>query len=102
MTEHRFTALRLLPWSTSEGKPCYLSSGSEGGYVSRLADAAEARQLAAGAEALGCARLVLGDPMAPYAEVRYAAIRLGECLADALRVADSRGLRLPAPPGTES
>lgn len=90
-------ALRLLPWLSPEGKPCHLSPGSKGGYLSRLADAMEAQQLAAGAEVIGQARQVLDDPMSPYAEVRYAALRLTECLGDVLRVAESRGLRLPAP-----
>ncbi len=101
MDEQR-TTLRLLPWSSPEGKPCYLSSDSEGGYLSRLADVTEARQLRAGVEALARARQVLGDPMSPYAEVQYTAIRLSECLADVLRVAGSRGLRLPAPPGSQN
>ncbi|MFI1331163.1 hypothetical protein ACH4U7_13670 [Streptomyces sp. NPDC020845] len=35
--------------------------------------------------------------MSPYTEVRYSGIRLAECLSDALRVAESRGLRLPVP-----
>lgn len=93
------TALRLLPWLSPEGKPCYLLPGGEGegGYVSRLADAAEVRQLATGAEVLRDARRVLDDPMSPYTEVRYAALRLTECLGDALRVAESRGMRLPVP-----
>ncbi|MFE9097873.1 hypothetical protein [Streptomyces sp. NPDC007264] len=93
------TALRLLPWLSPEGKSCYLLPGGEGegGYVSRLADAAEVRQLATGVEVLQDARRVLDDPMSPYAEVRYAALRLTECLGDALRIAESRGLRLPVP-----
>ncbi|MER6106512.1 hypothetical protein ABT115_30665, partial [Streptomyces sp. NPDC001832] len=41
------------------------------------------------------AREVLGDIMSPHSEVRYAGIRLAECLSDALRVAESRGMRLP-------
>ncbi|MFH8517550.1 hypothetical protein ACH4CE_21135 [Streptomyces gelaticus] len=41
------------------------------------------------------ARTVLGDVMSPHSEVRYAGIRLAECLSDALRVAESRGMRLP-------
>ena len=40
---------------------------------------------------------MLDDPASPYTEVRYAGIRLAECLTDALRVAESRGLRLPVP-----
>ncbi|MGY0059068.1 hypothetical protein ACWY4P_21350 [Streptomyces sp. LZ34] len=90
-------ALRLLPWLSPEGRPCYLSPGSEGGHLSRLADATEARLLATGAEVLVLARKVLGDSMSPYTEVRYSGIRLAECLSDALRVAESRGLRLPVP-----
>lgn len=44
---------------------------------------------------LVAARKLLGDPLSPNVEVRYTAIRLSECLADALRVAESRGRRLP-------
>lgn len=89
--------LRLLPWPTPDGNPCFLSADdSGGGHVSRLADDMEAVQLATGADVLKLARTVLDDAMSPYAEVRYAGIRLAECLSDALRVAESRGLRLPA------
>lgn len=89
------TALRLLPWPSPEGKPCYLVPDSAGGYLSRLADDMEATQLAMGADVLGHARKVLHDPMSPHTEVRYAGVRLAECLSDALRVAESRGMRLP-------
>lgn len=88
---------RLLPWPSPGGNPCYLVTDSGGGYVSRLADQLEATQLAMGADVLGLARTVLDDPTSPYTEVRYAGLRLAECLTDALRVAESRGLRLPAP-----
>ncbi|WP_413470984.1 hypothetical protein [Streptomyces peucetius] len=43
------------------------------------------------------ARDVLDEFMSTYGEVRYAGIRLAECLSDALRVAKSRGLRLSGP-----
>ncbi|MFE9174220.1 hypothetical protein ACFYNZ_33080 [Streptomyces kebangsaanensis] len=89
------TTLRLLPWLSPDGKPCFLANGSEGGYVSRLADETEDLQLAEGMEVLVAARRVLGDALSPNVEVRYAAIRLSECLADVLRVAESRGRRLP-------
>ncbi|MEU0068629.1 hypothetical protein ABZ027_03500 [Streptomyces sp. NPDC006332] len=92
---------RLLPWPSPGGKPCYLLTDSGGGYVSRLADELEATQLAMAADVLDLARPLLDDPTSPYTEVRYAGIRLAECLTDALRVAESRGLRLPAP-DTES
>ncbi|WP_405619306.1 hypothetical protein [Streptomyces sp. NBC_00076] len=90
------SAPRLLPWPSPGGNPCYLVTDG-GGYVSRLADELEATQLAMGVDVLGLARTVLEDPTSPYTEVRYAGIRLAECLTDALRVAESRGLRLPAP-----
>jgi hypothetical protein len=90
------TTLRLLPWPSPEGKPCFLAQGSEGGRIAQLADEMEAVQLATGADVLRHARTVLHDPTSPYTEVRYAGIRLAECLSDALRVAESRGLRLYA------
>jgi hypothetical protein len=91
------TTVRLLPWLSPEGKPCYLVPGSEGGHLSRLADGIEALLLSTGADVLTLARKVLDDPMARYAEVRFAGIRLAECLNDALRVAESRAMRLPGP-----
>ncbi|WP_181801665.1 hypothetical protein [Streptomyces shenzhenensis] len=93
---HAPASARLLPWPNPEGKPCYLVTDRDGGYLSRLADGMEATQLATGTDVLAHARRVLDDPMSPYTEVRYAGIRLAECLTDALRVAESRGLRLPA------
>ncbi|MEV7772737.1 hypothetical protein [Kitasatospora sp. NPDC086791] len=87
---------RLLPWTSPEGKPCYLVSAAEGGYVSRLADDVEATLLDTGADVLDHAREVLADLASPCAEVRFAASRLAECLRDALLVAESRGLRLAA------
>ncbi len=90
---------RLLPWPSPDGKPCYLVTDSGGGYLSCLADDLEDTQLAMGADVLGLARHVLDNPMSPYTEVRYAGLRLAECLTDALRVAESRGLRLPVPDG---
>ncbi|MET9777420.1 hypothetical protein ABZ023_24660 [Streptomyces sp. NPDC006367] len=91
---------RLLPWLSAEGKPCFLVPGDGGGFVSRLADETEDRQLTEGLDVLRDSRRVLDDPLSPNVEVRYAAIRLTECLADALRVAESRGRRL-APAGDE-
>ena len=94
---------RLLPWPSPDGNPCYLMTDSGGGYVSRLADDLETVQLDMGVDVLGLARTVLDDPTSPYTEVRYAGLRLAECLTDALRVAESRGMRLPPPDtgGTE-
>ncbi|WP_254647070.1 hypothetical protein [Streptomyces sp. GbtcB6] len=78
-----------------------LSTDDPGGFLSRLADDFEAVQLAMGADVLSAARKVLADPMTPNAEVRYTALRLSECLTDALRIAESRGLRLSAPDAEE-
>ncbi|MFI7296782.1 hypothetical protein [Streptomyces sp. NPDC050121] len=88
------TTPRLLPWPSPEGKPCYLVTEDKGSRLSRLADDLEAVQLATGSAVLGLARQVLDDSASPYTEVRYAGIRLAECLTDALRVAESRGMRL--------
>ncbi|MWA12210.1 hypothetical protein [Streptomyces sp. BA2] len=82
---------RLLPWPGPEGKPCYLI-GDATGPVSRVADAMESVQLGMGGELLTYARGMLAD--APEGELRYLAERLTEALQDALRVAESRGLRL--------
>ena len=83
---------RLLPWSGAEGKPCYLITDDSGGTVSRLADTTESTQLGMGAELLAHAYDLL--PRAPHGELRYLAERLTEALADALRVAESRGRRI--------
>ncbi|MFE2261398.1 hypothetical protein [Streptomyces griseosporeus] len=88
---------RLLPWETETGKPCFLSTNGGPSVLSRLADEMEAVQLSMGADVLKEASKVLSDPLSPHAEVRYAGVRLAECLRDALRVAESRGMRLPVP-----
>ncbi|MFS8203382.1 hypothetical protein ACLVWQ_32495 (plasmid) [Streptomyces sp. CWNU-52B] len=93
---------RLLPWPSPDGRPSYLLTDHGGGYLSRLADELEAAQLATGGDVLALARPLLDDPMSPYTEIRYAGIRLAECLADVLRVAESRGMRLPAAPDGEN
>lgn len=92
---------RLLPWTTDDGKRCLLSADTEGGFLSRLADDFEAAQLGLGSDMVTEASTVLGNPMATHAEVRYATLRLSECLTDVLRIAESRGLRLSVPDGDE-
>ncbi|WP_039937828.1 hypothetical protein [Streptomyces himastatinicus] len=92
------TQPRLLPWNGEAGKPCYLVPSEDGkGYLSRLADEMEAVQLRMGSELLGHARALLGNPKAEAGELRFLANRLVEALYDALRVAESRGERLPLP-----
>ena len=84
---------RLLPWARPDGRPCYLQTDGHG-YVSRLADEMEAVQLSMGAEVLDCAKPIIAAAGSTVAELRFTAVRLAECLTDALRVAESRGMRL--------
>ncbi|MEV8474480.1 hypothetical protein [Streptomyces sp. NPDC051173] len=93
--------LRLLPWTTQNGRPCYLSTDGEG-YLATLADGIEEVQLTMGQELLDHARGVLapGARALTDVEYRWLACRLTEALSDALRVADSRGQRIPVPPDT--
>lgn len=89
------SAVRLLPWTGPEGKPCYVLTDGNGGFVSRIADQIECVQLGMGAELLGHAEALLDEPRADSSELRYLSLRLVEALRDALRVAESRGARLP-------
>ncbi|UIX33203.1 hypothetical protein [Streptomyces sp. GQFP] len=91
--------LRLLPWETDTGKPCFLSTGESPGRLSRLADEIEADQLRDGADVLGGARAVLDDLKAGEGTLRRTLRAVTQVLGDVLRVADSRGARLPEPEG---
>lgn len=88
-------SLRLLPWESPEGKPCYLR-GDEGdpGRLALIADRAEEDQLRLGANALAHAERVLGVPTAGPLTLRVALQRSATSLSDILRIADSRGARL--------
>lgn len=85
---------RLLPWTTPEGKPCYLSTDDDHSLLSRIADDIEAAQLDSGEQVLAGARAVLGDRKAGERAVRFALTRATESLEDVLRVAISRGGRI--------
>nr|WP_106436696.1 MULTISPECIES: hypothetical protein [Streptomyces] len=85
----------MLPWASPDGRPCYLAADGANSRLSRRADEIEALQLTMGAELLGHARALLGDRKADIGEVRFLAERLCESLRDVLRVAESRGARLP-------
>jgi hypothetical protein len=89
--------LRLLPWVGPDGKPCYLSTGDQGGYVSRLADHIEAYQLGMASQLLEHARQVLDDDTEDLEELHLLASQLTSALRDVLRVATSRGRRPVAP-----
>lgn len=87
--------LRLLPWPGPEGQPACLDTDSPHSPLSRLADRLETEQLAAGAVVLDLSRAMLDSREALTAdEFAFITRRLAECLADALRVAESRGGRL--------
>lgn len=93
---------RLLPWPGPEGKPSYLLTDEhQDGYVSRLADNIESVQLGMAGELLSHAQELIDDPKAGSMELRYLSARLTECLRDVLRVAESRGARLPRPEDSE-
>ncbi|WP_030812180.1 hypothetical protein [Streptomyces sp. NRRL S-337] len=91
---------RLLPWSSPDGKPCYLA-GDGNGYVSRLADNVEAAQLSSAAELIEEARPLLAGRTWTPEEVHLLACVLTASLADVHRVAESRGARMPAPDDDE-
>ncbi|UZJ29884.1 hypothetical protein [Streptomyces endophytica] len=91
--------LRLLPWSSPDGKPCYLA-GDGNGYVSRLADEIETAQLASAAELIEEARRTLDARTWTSGELRLLAV-VTASLADVHRVAESRGARLPVPDDDE-
>nr|WSS62531.1 hypothetical protein OG284_15455 [Streptomyces sp. NBC_01177] len=83
-------SLRLLPWNSPEGKPCYLSTDDPGSRLSRLADEVEAELIACGEEVLGGSESVLADRAAGERAVRFALVRTTESLRDVLRVAECR------------
>ena len=93
--------LRLLPWANPDGLPCYLSTDG-GGYLASLADRIEEVPPTMSQELLDHARGVLapGARALTDVEYRWLACRLIEALSDALRVADSRGQRIPDPQDT--
>ncbi|MGW1751897.1 hypothetical protein ACWCRD_41075 [Streptomyces sp. NPDC002092] len=93
--------LRLLPWETDLGKPCFLSVSGGRSALSRLADTIEADQLRDGADVLKGARAVLDDQKAGEHALRLALRAATHCLGDVLRIADSRGARLRAPDNSD-
>ncbi|AEM80140.1 hypothetical protein [Streptomyces violaceusniger] len=89
--------LRLLPWETDTGKPCFLSTNGSPGALTRIADEIEADQLRDGADVLKGVQAVLDDRKAGEYALRLALRAARQCLGDVLRIADSRGARLPVP-----
>ncbi|MEU7068712.1 hypothetical protein AB0B30_02260 [Streptomyces narbonensis] len=94
--------LRLLPWSGPDGKPCFLSTDDTIGHLSRLADTTEAVQLDLAAALVAHARGVLNYEQTGTEDLRDLSVDLVGALRDVLRVATSRGQRLPTPrPSTQ-
>lgn len=92
-TENEGSSARLLPWTSPDGKPCYVV-GDGTGYVWRMADDVECVQLGMADDLLGHADALLAEDRATGAELRYLARRLVESLRDVRRVAESRGGQL--------
>ncbi|MFH8785031.1 hypothetical protein [Streptomyces roseoverticillatus] len=88
---------RLLPWTSPDDKPCFLSPVEGQGRLSRYADAVEAAQMDIGADVLADAEKLLANPEARCDHLRIALQQTAKSLSDVLRVAESRGGRLPAP-----
>lgn len=68
---------RLLPWTGPEDKPCFLV-GDGTGYVSRVADAMEAAQMAMAAELIAEARRVLAGRKWTSGELHLLTVELTE------------------------
>ncbi|MFI7240157.1 hypothetical protein [Streptomyces cyaneofuscatus] len=101
------STMRLLPWTGTGGKPCYVV-GDGTGYVSRKADEVEDIQLDMADELLGHAADLLAEAEteahATAPQLHFLASRLRESSEQVRRIAESRGSRLeaalarPAPP----
>ncbi|MFF7230580.1 hypothetical protein [Streptomyces sioyaensis] len=87
--------VRLLPWTSADGKPCFLV-GDGTGYVARIADRMEAEQLSSAAALIDEACQVLDARTWTPGELHLLAVELTASLADVRRVAESRGGRLDA------
>ncbi|REK89223.1 hypothetical protein DY245_16900 [Streptomyces inhibens] len=89
------TTTRLLPWTTPEGKTCFLVSDGKGaGGLSRVVDRIEAVQLDMADGLLDHAEDMLSDNKVTERELRFLGHQLSAALRDVHRVAQSRGARL--------
>jgi hypothetical protein len=87
--------LRLLPWTNEQGGPCYLSAAGPDSRLSRIADEVEVDLLDSASCVLAAAKPMLDEPGVGERELRFVGVRLAEALGDTLRIAVSRGARLP-------
>ncbi|MGW1716729.1 ATP-binding protein [Streptomyces sp. NPDC002156] len=88
-------AVRLLPWTGSEGQPCLLISDGDG-PVTRIANQVEAVQLSLADRLLCRAQELIAAPELPISELGALATQLTDALRDALLIAECRGARLGA------
>ncbi|UQA95927.1 hypothetical protein [Streptomyces halobius] len=89
------TPLRLLPWTTLDGAPCYLSTDDPDSRLSLLADDIEDELLVGAERVLANVSPQLAAPGADPQELRRTAVCLIIALSDALRIRNSRGDGLP-------
>lgn len=90
------TPARRLPWDSPEGKPLYLvTDPAKPSPLSLLADKIESDQIRNAEHVLKQATQSDHILTAPASEVRWVLARTCECLADVLRIAESRHARIP-------
>ncbi|MFC9846642.1 hypothetical protein ACFWFF_39540 [Streptomyces sp. NPDC060223] len=88
--------MRLLPFVGPEGKTAHLITDGTATMMSLLADNIENDQIEAAAALVGLTRSVLeGEEKPNTAEMRLFLERVLDCTENLLRIAESRGQRLP-------
>ncbi|MFE1962650.1 hypothetical protein [Streptomyces sp. NPDC059479] len=93
-TDSQGRPMRLLPWTTASGAPCYLSAAGPGSRMSRMADDVEEELLISAEWLLDDIEPLLTAPPADVQELIRLSASLAVALRNTLRVADSRGARL--------
>lgn len=88
---------RLLPWTRSDGAPCYLSTDDPHSRLSQLADVVEEELLTAAETVVTEAEMLFAAAGAEARKPCRTAAVLHAALRDVLRIAASRGDRLPEP-----
>ncbi|MGC9500030.1 hypothetical protein [Streptomyces sp. WG7] len=83
---------RLLPWTDSEGKPCYLLTDGDG-PLSRIADVIETTQLDMAEDLLEHAADLLAEARPTPEQLRFLLARMCEALTDVHRIPENRGTR---------
>jgi hypothetical protein len=86
--------MRRLPWSTADGRPCYVPEGA--GIINELADTVEAEIITTALNDGAGALLDAEDPHATKKDLREAARLLACALDDVAQVAELRAERIPA------